>query len=1266
MFKISIDTGGTFSDCIAIDENGKEYRRKVLSKSVLRGEIISVEATNLIKIKANWNVENSDLFFGYEFKLLGIEHDTILVIKHISSYGYLHLFGEFPEEIDLKGHTFEITAHEEAPILAARLITETPLDVPFPPIEMKLGSTKGTNALLERKGARVLFLVTKGFKDLLLIGNQARPDIFALNIVKPKPFFDIVIEVDEQVDAKGNILQSIDSQKVLDEVLLQNGSFDSIAICLKNAYKNPVHEKKLANVLNQFYDFVSTSTEISSQIKFLNRAETTVINAYLSPVIDTYLGNIQKCLGDGSLKVLSSAGHLVDSHHFFPKDSLLSGPAGGIVGAVEVANACGINKIITFDMGGTSTDVARYSGNFDYSFEIEIAGAQVISPCLTIETVAAGGGSLCYFDGQKLCVGPESAGSSPGPACYGEGGGLTITDVNLLLGRLETSQFSIPIKIKAAELELERLLIEINKNSNKAVNKYQILEGFLQIANEKMAEAAKKISVVKGYNPAEYTLLAFGGAGGMHACGVATHLGITSILLPADAGLLSAYGISKSLIEAFYEQLVLETFNETSFENSKVLFKKSSENAIKAVQKDSVANENIFVKQQLIYLRFVGQDASLEVNFKENSSYGTIVQEFKDKYLAIYAHWPSNRNIEIETIRVIASEIKENLVKQKADHNPKYYPEPSHYISTYIDGGLKEIPVFIRQNLKVGAIINGFALLVDPFSAAVIENGWSFELDANFTGKITYSNTHSVNLDLPQEAELELFTNRFIGIAKQMGVMLQRTAISVNVKERLDFSCALLDEKAELIANAPHIPVHLGSLGVCVRTVLNFIAINKGDVIITNHPKYGGSHLPDVTLIAGVFTESNQLIGYVVNRCHHAEIGGIRPASMPPNATCLLEEGVPIHPTYLVKAGVSNFDAIEKLLTKAKFPTRNVQENIADLNAALAAIVNGQEALKALADTYSLEKVHLFMERLKNYSATIVHNKLISLPKEMYKAEEYLDDGSVLKVEMKICKSIENKGITFDFTGTSIVHSGNLNANPAIVNSVVMYVLRLLVEKNIPLNDGILRPIQLIIPENTMLNPVFPNDDALAPAVVGGNVETSQRLTDTLLKAFEIAACSQGTMNNTLFGNETFGYYETICGGSGASFGHNGTSAVHTHMTNTRITDAEIMELRYPVRLNKFEIRENSGGKGKYLGGNGILREIEFLAPVKLSFLSQHRIVPPYGLKGGENGANGKQWIIHVNQEIEILKGTDGANLEIGDVFHIETPGGGGWGECEV
>lgn len=1245
-FQLFVDTGGTFTDCIGIDNLGNEYRQKVLSSSSLRGTIVKTFTSSCYEISESWNLQR-DILKGFSVRLLGSEYSDIKIERYDFENKTLYFNKAVSDHKDIHGRNFEITSHEEAPLLGARLITQTALNEYFPDFHLKLGSTKGTNALLEHKGAETLFIVTSGFKDLLEIGSQARPDIFALDVRKRKQITKNIIEVDERIDANGNVLREPDIDALKEQInQLNKNERNAVAIALMNSYVNPAHEIQLAEILkDEGFKFISTSTELSPRINILYRAETTVVNAYLSPVIHNYVNRIAEKIGRKSFLIMTSAGGLISSESFQPKDSLLSGPAGGVVGAKRIGEENGFQRLITFDMGGTSTDVSRIDGALDYRFELEVGDAKINSPAIAIETVAAGGGSICGFDGYKLFVGPESAGAFPGPACYGAGGPLTITDVNLLLYRLDTSQFGIPVFRENAEKKLEELIEQIEQKTCVLHPKEKILHGFIDIANEIMAGAIRKISISKGYNPEDFALVAFGGAGGLHACDIAEILEIKTVLLPRDAGLLSAYGIGNAEVERFAEKQILENLDSTLHRISD-FFSEIEMEAVNKLKEEGFKPEEIKVRQRMVFLRFKGQNSSLEIPF---SGTDKLIPEFNGQYKKIYGHTISGREIEVETLRVVAA-VAHETTSSNTVSSSRYTPEPSFYSEN-------KAPGYHRKALKSGATFSGPAILTDNFSTTFIKSGWQLELQGNETGIINNTgHRQKTAKSQTRVTDLELFTNRFMFIAENMGALLQRTALSVNIKERLDFSCALLDSKGRLVANAPHIPVHLGGLGVCVQALIEHFSFEEGDTIVTNHPKYGGSHLPDVTVVTPVFHQGERM-GFVVNRAHHSEIGGISPGSMPPNAKNLEEEGVVISPFYLVKNGKVNWNGIRKILQESTYPSRSVEENIADLNAALAANTNGANALLSLIKSYGKETVQEYFERLRNHASKKMQDTLKAFKNGSYPATEYLDDGSSLKVNI----TIHNGKCVFDFSGSSSVHPGNMNATKAIVNSVIIYVLRLLLNEPIPLNDGLLEPVSSILPQG-LLNPYFDDDLKKCPAVVGGNVEISMRLTDTLLKAFGIVAASQGTMNNTLFGNNKFGYYETICGGCGAGDGFHGASAVHHHMTNTRITDPEIMEHRYPVRLEQFSIRKNSGGQGKWKGGDGVTREITFLEPVNFSLLSQRRTSGPYGIKGGQAGKPGSQKVLRKNGEEIILRFNQNIDLEAGDKFVIETPGGGGYG----
>lgn len=1254
-WKIWIDTGGTFTDCIAIDTTGNYKRLKVLSSGVLRGRIIKQINSQTFEVEINWPVDQ-DLFKN--FTLSHIDSGKSVKIKSIDLVNnIIHTAQPIKGKFDLS--TIEISSREEVPVFAARLLTKTSFNKSFPEIEMKLGSTRGTNALLERKGAKTIFITTKGFKDLLVIGTQQRPDLFALKIEKEKPLYSAVLEVNERIDSGGKILQKLTNNEI--DLLIQQVKkikADSVAIALLNSYKNPAHEIKLEKLfLKAGIKFVSVSHRLSTQIKILPRAETTIVNAYLAPIIHTYLTNIQYGLAKGTLKVMTSAGSLTGLTKFLPKDSLLSGPAGGVVGAATTAKKSGVDQLITFDMGGTSTDVTLYHKRYDYRFESKVGGIKIVSPSLAIETIAAGGGSICEYDGYKLMVGPQSAGASPGPACYGAGGPLTITDVNLLLGKLSPDFFALPIHLNKAQEALEKVILKIKKSSRKTISSSTLLESFVQIANEKMAEAIKRVSVQHGYNPSDYSLLSFGGAGGQHACALAEMLDMKKIIIPYDAGLLSAYGIGRAKTERFEEKLILKNLTEIKNSISSIineLFNKGE----KQLTKENDSKELIQLNKKLIYLRLKGQESSIEIEFKKPESIKSL---FRKKYKFIYGHWISNREIEVESVKVLVS-VKSDVTNKKIPAKKNYSPAASKKQNSWIQGKSEKIDVFEWELLYAGAEINGPAIVASKNSTTFVDSGWHFKLDQHNNAILSFtSQNNKKQKSFSDLALLELFSNRFTSIAQEMGAVLQRTSFSVNVKERLDFSCAVLDADGYLIVNAPHIPVHLGSMGVCVREVKKVLKIEEGDVVITNHPAYGGSHLPDVTLIKPVFY-NKKLIGYVANRAHHSEIGGKKPGSMPVDATNLSEEGVIIEPCFLVKNHNARWTEMEKLFLEAKYPTRSVQENLADLNGALASVNLGEKNLIVLCEKYGEREVKFYMMELKKYAASLLKEKLKMTGSKIYKAQENLDDGSILKATL----STQRSKLIVDFSGSAKIHAGNLNATQAIVQSVVLYVLRLWVNKPIAMNEGLMENVRLILPKG-LLNPFadfkVTSKNQILPAVVGGNTEVSQRLTDTLLKALGLVACSQGTMNNFLFGNSKLGYYETIGGGTGAGEGFNGADAVHSHMTNTRITDPEILELRYPVLLKRFEVRKNSGGKGKWKGGNGITREIIFKEKMDVNILSQHRKEKPYEMKDGKPGKTGMQFFKNRYGKITKLKGMDSLSVNEGDSIIIHTPGGGGWGK---
>jgi 5-oxoprolinase (ATP-hydrolysing) len=1246
-WKIWVDTGGTFTDTLAVDPEGKLHRLKILSSSLLRGRVIRQVSGRSFEVDLQWPV-HADIYKGHIINIGSAKYRVASVDTRTGIISVDRLRGKLK-----RGTLIELSTNEEAPVFAARLLTQTKIGEPFPEIDMNLGSTRGTNAILERKGANTAFVVTKGFKDLLVIGNQQRPDLFALRVQKAPPYYDHVIEANERIDKSGSVLRHL-SKSAIDSIVkqLRLTSAESIAIAFLNAYKNPTHEILLKAALEKAgFKYVSVSSDLSHQIKILDRSETTIANAYLAPVIHSYISNIRKGLQRAHLRIMASYGGLMESSLFQPKDSLLSGPAGGVAGAAMKANESGIRKIIAFDMGGTSTDVSLFNGRFDYRFESRVGSLKILAPSLSIETIAAGGGSICNVSGGSFSVGPESAGAQPGPACYGRGGPLTITDVNLLLGRLDPHRFAIPLSVKAAEKAFEDFCRRgrIGKRQRTLA-----LLSLARIANEKMAGAVRRVSTQAGHQPSDFTLVGFGGAGGQHACALADLLSMSSILIPYDAGLLSAYGIGHARVQRFREKLVLVNLDEAALD-LRADFENMERAIIEELVREGHRLAEIRATERLVFLRFKGQETPLEIQLSERGfDVNSLKKLFRERYIRIFGHWLDDRDIEVESIR-ISAEAGIRPEQQKRTDIIKYRPRSCRKQLLTTPNGTEACPVHIWEELHGGAVIHGPALVISNNSSSLVDKDWTFILDANNNALITRERGRSRNKEKHSTAALvELFANRFTSVAQEMGVMLQRTSFSVNVKERLDFSCAVLDKNGYLVVNAPHIPVHLGSLGICVREVIKKRKMQEGDVIITNHPAFGGSHLPDVTLIKPVF-HKQKLVAYLANRAHHAEIGGTLPGSMPPDATTLEEEGVIIEPTYLVTEGRAQWEKIESLFTGARYPTRLWNENRADLNGALASVNLGEQLLQELCDRYGVHDVTSYMFKLRAHASESLRAALRKFPKKALTATELLDDGSPLCVRMHK----NANGLTIDFSGSSSVHHGNLNATRAIVQSVVLYVLRVIVDRSIPMNEGLLDTVQIIVPEG-LLSPDFTT--TILPAVVGGNTEVSQRLTDTLLKALGLAACSQGTMNNFLFGNESLGYYETICGGTGAGEGFNGASAVHQHMTNTRITDPEILELRYPVRLERFEVRRGSGGQGSWNGGDGVTREMTFLEKLDVSILSQHRKEKPYGLHGGEAGQTGRQRIIRADGSVRKLDGIASATLGPGDKIVIETPGGGGYG----
>lgn len=1276
-----VDVGGTFTDCIAVTPNGDVRTHKLLSSGTYKGPVVQVDATSL-KIESSFAFP-AQFFNG--FSLLLIEKGVpqpVLQANVLASEpnGLLQLAGSpnLSSFAHLKDLFYELRSPEPAPICGIRFLRGIGTNTAIGQVNIKLGTTKGTNALLERTGARTALVTTVGFRDILAIGSQKRPRLFDLNIRKNKPLYEEVSEVAERLDARGRILVPLNDEDVSRKLKhLQQKGIESLAISLLHAHKNNTHEKKIETAALQMgFKHVSTSSDVVNLQNYVARSETTLVDAYLTPTIQSYIKDLQAAAPQANIKVMSSSGGLISADRFRGRDSILSGPAGGVIGVSLIAKRLGRKKVIGFDMGGTSTDVSRYDHEPQQRFEMDLhdpktdSTIKIVAPMLAIETVAAGGGSICTFTGSQMLVGPESAGADPGPACYGNGGPLTITDCNVFLGRILTESFSFPLNLEASHARLEQIRIAVAaKGHTKSLP--EIALGFLQIAASNMAQPILKLSMDKGYDIRDFTIASFGGAGAQHVCQLAEVLGVRTIIQHPMASILSAWGIGhadarKQKARDFGKKLslvsnaTLELAYLQMEEDIRLDFEQDSELAHKEVK---------FVRK--MDLRYAGQDSVLAITLDR---FKTSKDLFEFEHQQLFGFTFPQRDIEIRSLRT------EGVIKLITESETEtstampFIPTPEKTTNSWFESSISATKIFNRINLELGASIVGPALIHDDQTTLVVLPGWrASALKGGIIEVMSTKQKHVQDVRAGQSAtdpiSLTLFTNKLTSIADQMGVVLQRTALSVNVKERLDFSCAVFTASGDLVVNAPHIPVHLGSMGDTVKAVIKAAGANlaPGDVFITNDPFSGGSHLPDVTVITPVWSKSGSLLFFTGNRAHHAEIGGITPGSMPPHSKSLAEEGVLIEIQRIVEKGVSKDQDLRALLLSAPYPTRKVDDNLADINAQIAANEIGRTLLLSLVEEHGQEVVTAHMDCIRTTARDIIKTELKRFS-TVRSFTDKLDDGSRISLEIRPATK-PGKTLTFDFTNSSPVSAGNNNANVAIVKAATLYSLRCIVGKNFPLNEGVLDPIELIIPKSSLLDPSgFTGGER--PAVTAGNVETSQRLVDVILGAFGCVAASQGTMNNLLFGaSETaerqgFGYYETICGGSGAGPGFNGTDAVHTHMTNTRITDPEVLEERFPVRLRRFEIRTLSGGTGEWQGGDGVIREIEFLEPMELSVLANRRNCAPYGMAGGSPGLEGKNLFKRSGSgNFEEQSSSFQINANAGDTVLILTPGGGGFGQ---
>jgi 5-oxoprolinase (ATP-hydrolysing) len=1206
--------------------------------------------------------------------------------------------------------------YRDAALAGIRHLLGVPAGTPIPgeKIEaVKMGTTVATNALLERKGERTVLFITRGFRDALRIAYQNRPKIFSRHIVLPELLYSKVVEIDERVGAHGELLTPLDVENTRSELqTAYDEGYRSVAIVCMHGYRYQEHEKQVAAMARTIgYGQVSVSHEVSPMMKLVSRGDTTVVDAYLSPILRRYVEQVASELEGVRLMFMQSNGGLTDARQFQGKDSILSGPAGGIVGAVRTSSFAGFDKIIAFDMGGTSTDVSHYAGEFERAFETQVAGVRMRAPMMSIHTVAAGGGSILHFDGARYRAGPDSAAANPGPASYRRDGPLAVTDCNVMLGKIQSKFFPSvfgpggdqPLDAEVVRRKFADLAREIREATGDARTPEQVAEGYVDIAVGNMANAIKQISVQRGHDVTEYTLCCFGGAAGQHACLVADALGMTRVFIHPLAGVLSAYGMGLADITAMREQAVEAVLSQDNWKLLEDTLNQLSMPARDEVLGQGVPAERVRVVRR-VHLRYDGTDSALIVEF---GSVADMVRQFETAYRKRYSFLMPKRALLAEAVSVEAIGMSDAPAEAAPAARARgsgpaaaTAPQAADTVDMHTGGKSHRTPVFLRDALQPGDKIKGPAIIAEANATTVVEPGWQAEVTALDHLTLERIEARPARIAIGTTVDpvmLEVFNNLYMSIAEQMGLRLEATAYSVNIKERLDFSCALFDAQGQLIANAPHLPVHLGSMGESIKTVMceNAGRIKPGNIYMLNAPYNGGTHLPDITVITPVFDDAGnrpsdpsamtqdaalsaaagasrsspagsesapRILFYVGSRGHHADVGGITPGSMPPDSKVVEEEGVLIDNFLLVEEGRLREEETVALLGSGRYPARNVEQNLADLRAMIAANEKGVQELRHMVEHFGLDVVHAYMRHVQDNAEEAVRRVIDVLKPGEFSYE--MDSGAAIRVKIGIDHAA--RSATIDFSGTSAQLPNNFNAPAAVCMAAVLYVFRTLVDDDIPLNAGCLKPLNVIIPEGSMLRPRYP------AAVVAGNVETSQCITDTLYGALGVMGASQGTMNNFTFGNAEYQYYETICGGSGAGgagagakdalAGFDGTDAVHTHMTNTRLTDPEVLEWRFPVMLESFGIRAGSGGRGRWRGGDGIVRRVRFLEAMTAAILSGHRRIPPYGMAGGEPGKLGRNWVERADGSILQLGGADKAELGPGDVFVIETPGGGGYG----
>jgi 5-oxoprolinase (ATP-hydrolysing) len=1172
-------------------------------------------------------------------------------------------------------------AYRDAAVHGIRHLLGTAPGEPIPSeriAAVKMGTTVATNALLERKGDRTLLLITKGFRDALRIGYQARPKIFAKQIIKPDILYDRVAEVDERVRADGTVERAVDLDGVRRELeRAKADGIDAVAIVLMHAYRYSDHEKRIVALARELgFPQISASHEVSPLIKLVGRGDTTVVDGYLSPILRRYVAQVAGDLMPAAsserirLMFMMSSGGLTAAELFRGKDAILSGPAGGVVGMAETGRSAGFTRLIGFDMGGTSTDVSHYAGEYERAFETEVAGVRMRAPMMLIHTVAAGGGSILHFDGARFRVGPDSAGANPGPKCYRRGGPLAVTDANVMAGKLIPDFFprifgptqDLPLDADAVRSAFAALAKDIGDGRSAE----QVADGFIKIAVENMANAIKKISVQRGYDVTRYALNCFGGAGGQHACLVADALGMESVLIHPLSSLLSAYGMGLADIRSVRQQAIEEPFGAKARATLETVARRLARETIAEVTGQGVAKDKITVHVRA-HIRYAGTDTPLIVSAGSLRppargevrlvSLQKMKSSFERAHKAQFGFIDRKKDLVIEAVSVEAvgggATFRETPRKTKRTK----LPAPARRTRFFSGGKWHRALVYTRDQLAPGHKIKGPAIIIEPHQTVVVEHGWQAELTSKNhlvlrrARKLTRARAIGTRAD---PVMLEVFNNLFMSLAEQMGVALQNTAYSVNIKERLDFSCATFGGDGTLVANAPHIPVHLGSMDRAVETIVreNKGKVRPGDAYVINAPYNGGTHLPDITVCTPVF-EGRKILFWVASRGHHADVGGISPGSMSPNATSIEQEGVLFDNFKLIDRGRFREKELYAVLTGGKYPARNPLQNVNDIKAQIAANEMGARELRKMVRHFTLPVVRAYMRHVQDNAAESVRRVLDRLHDSSFAIET--DQGNTIRVRITVDK--KKREATVDFTGTSPQQPSNFNAPEPVARAATLYVFRVMVDDDIPMNAGCLRPIHIVIPKKSLLSPEYP------AAVVAGNVETSQEVTNCLFGALGAMAAAQGTMNNLNFGNERYQYYETICSGSPAGPGFHGTDAVHTHMTNTRLTDPEILEFRYPVLLEDFHIRKDSGGRGQWNAGGGIRRTIRFLEKMECTLLTGHRHVPPFGLAGGGDGQIGENWARRKDGRMERLKGCDATVIDAGEAIIIQTPTAGGYGK---